>query len=493
MDAALARRFHLEFVRSCWQRPTPFIIGRHTRAICAEIDEGMRRYAAGLSTFLIVEVPFRHGKSEVLSRMTPPHWLGRFPDTEVMLTTYGQDLATDLSREARRVMLSSQYSRVYSARVSEESSAADRWGVHGHLGAMNAQGFGGAMTGRGCALGIVDDYLKRRRDAESKSVRDAVWESFANDFMTRRGPVAFIIILASRWHVDDLIGRCHAKMAEDPDFPRFRTVTFPALDDRYGGDGTLFPEMFPKDWYLSQRATLGQYGFASLMQCSPTVRGGNLLRTEPTDEFPHAGVKYYNAGEPGGPPASLRWVRAWDLASSARQGRRASDEPDYTCGLLFAVQDLGGERKRLWVDDAVRGQWAAPERDARMDATASRDGPRVRIGVEVVAGYKDTFSRMQARLRGRFVVEKVTVSSDLAARTEDVQPIFEAGEVYVRRAPWTAAVVEEWGDFPSGANDDTVAALMAGWDMTAKHGPAAPPPAEDKQRPVTAGMRDRRF
>lgn len=460
----------MEFMKACWTAPTPFQVGRHTAEICRLIDEGMDRYARGESTFLVVEVCFRHGKSDMLSRFLPPHWLGRFPDTEVMLTTYGQDLATELSRDARKILSSPQYARVYPGVVlSEESAAADRWGIHGHNGKMNAQGFGGSMTGKGCALGLVDDYLKRRADAESKATRNMVWDSFTNDFMTRRAPVSFIVILASRWHVDDLIGRIHVRMKEDPDFPRFRTVSFPAMDKAYGGDGTLFPERFPLSWYLGQRATLGSYGTAALMQCKPTIHGGNTLLVSPTDEHPDAGIKYYDAGEA---PEGLKWVRAWDLASSSKQV--VSDDPDYTSGMRMALQEVIARRgdipvPHLWIDDVVRLRLTAPGRDEKMDETAERDGPSVRVGVETVAGYKDTYERMRQRLRGRYVVEHVNATRDLVARCEDVEPIFEAGNVHVRRASWTAEVVEEWADFPNAPHDDTVASMMAGYDMV-KHG-----------------------
>lgn len=454
-----AKRSHLAFMEQCWERAEKFLIGKHTRAICAMIDEGIRRYRRGESTFLIVEVPFRHGKSEVISRYLPPRWLGLFPDTEVMLTTYGQELASDLSRDARKIVNSESYGHIFpEIRVSEESSAVDRWGISGHRGKMNAQGFGGAMTGRGCSLGIVDDYLKRRQDAENKTTRDNIWQSFTDDFMTRRAPVSFIIILATPWHVDDLIGRCHKKMQEDPDFPQFKTIAFPASSDgSFSQESLLFPERFPRAWYLSQRATLGQYGTASLLQCNPTTRGGNLLKTD--------SIQYYDAGEA---PPELVWVRAWDLASSRKEV--VSDDPDFTSGMRMSVQ-LAMAKKgeepipHIWIDDLENAQLTSPQRDRLMESTSNKDGPGVRVGVEAVAGYKDTYERLRERLWGRVRVEKITASRDLVARCEDVSAIFEAGNVHIRRAPWTDDLVLNIGDFPNAPHDDSIAAMMAGWDM----------------------------
>lgn len=485
LNQEMARRHHVEFMQATWQREgEPFVVGLHTASICSRIDRAIVDYRAGLSTFLIVMVPFRHGKSDIVSRYLPPHFIGLFPDAEVMLATYASELANDLSRFARRIAGFEAYMRIFpGVTVAEDSSAVNRWGVQGRTGGMVAAGLGGSMTGRGYALGIVDDYLKNRAEAESRTTRDHIWDSFTNDFLTRRAPVSITMVVATPWHVDDLIGRIQSRMHDDAKFPQFEILRFPAFDPSYAS-GTLFPERMPLSWYEGHRATLGTYGTASLLQCQPQRRGGNLLKIAPSEELPNAGVQFYDEA-----PAGLRWVRAWDLASSKKEV--VSDDPDFTVGMRMAVQILEGV-KHLWIDDVWKKQVLAPERDRVMEKYAELDGPRVRIGIETVAGYKDTYDRFAARMRGKVIVEQITPSRDLVARCEDVAPIFEAGNVHIRRAPWTADLVQDLGDFPSGAHDDTIAAMMAGFDL---HGRAAEfsAGAAPKRAPITAGMRGRKF
>lgn len=453
-----ARRHQLDFMRFCWQKTTPFLIGQHTRAICEEIDQAIEQYRNGESTFLIIKVPFRHGKSDIASRYLSARFHGLFPDEEVLLATYAAELSYDFSRFSRHLIQSEQYQQVFPGiRLSREATAVQHWELEDHAGALNAVGLGGSMVGRGYALGILDDYHKNRQEAESATIRSRNWESFTNDFLTRRAPVSITIIVATPWHIDDIIGRAEKTLEEDPDFPRFRVIEFPAIDERYPS-GYLFPERFPEKWYRSQAAALGNYGTASLLQCRPVARGGNVLKTDKVQIIEKA-------------PDNLRWVRAWDLASTEKE--LVKQDPDYTDGILMAVEwrnppedaDIGEKIPVIWIKDNIRGRWAAPERDRRIKQAAMIDGPSVRVGTESVAGYKDTYARVKETLQGLRTVEKVTPPGDLMVRTAPVEPIFEVGNVYLVRGDWNREFLQEIGEYPSGAHDDQVAALVTGWEM----------------------------
>jgi predicted phage terminase large subunit-like protein len=456
LRSEIARRSHLAFMQRCWNRNNRFIVGRHTRIICKEIDSAMERYARGLSTFLIVTVPVRHGKSEIISCHLPPHWVGRFHETDVILVTYGQNLADLLSRQARQIIESPKYQSTYpGVHLSSESASVSNWATTAG-GRVSAIGFGGAITGKGYSLGIVDDYCKNREDAESVLIRDKVWEGFTNDFLTRRAPVSVTIVLATRWHTDDLIGRIITHMKDDENFPQFKVVRFAAWDDDSDGKRTfLFPERFDETYYREQEAALGTYGVASLLMNNPRPREGNILKTDRVHLI-----------KPDELADGLRWVRAWDLASTEKQVIR--QDPDWTVGVLMAAKLVSGyggmARWKLYVKDVVRGRWEAPKRDRRIVQTAQLDGPAVTVCAEAVAGYKDTYTRLKAVLQGVRVVTKVVPVKDLVLRAGAVAPTFEAGEVYFVQGDWNAATLAVLGDFPSGAHDDDVAALTAGWE-----------------------------
>jgi len=450
-----ARRHHLRFMQYCWQKIKPFIIGIHTKLICEEIDKAITKYKSGESSFLILKIPFRHGKSDIASRYLPAHFLGLFPDEEILLATYEADLSYDFSRASRALFQSDQFLELFSyLKLSKEATAVKHWEIAEHTGGMNAVGLGGPMTGRGYSLGILDDYHKNRREAESPTIRHVNWESFTNDFLTRRAPVSITIIVATPWHIDDIIGRSEKAMKEDPDFPKFKIIDFPAMSKDYRS-GYLFPERFPEIWYKSQSAALGSYGTASLLQCNPVPRGGNILKTDRIqiiDSFPE----------------SLKYVRAWDLASTKKE--LVKQDPDYTAGIKMSVtwksvEGIDEKIPVLWIADMVRGQWEAPARDRTIRQTAKIDGPGIRIGTESVAGYKDTYTNLKEVLKGLRIVEKVTPPADLMVRTAPIEPVFEAGNVFLFRGGWNQAFLQEAGEYPSGAHDDQIAALVTGWEM----------------------------
>jgi predicted phage terminase large subunit-like protein len=484
VEASKRAMGHLDFVRSVWNHSEPFVVGRHTRVICDRIDRAITEYREGRSTFLVVTVPFRHGKSELLSRTLPPHWLGLFPSTEVLLATYGQDLATTLSRSARTIVNGEAF-RAWApdVEVSSESAAAARWSIEGRGGLMSAVGFGGGMSGRGYALGLVDDFFKNKDQAESQSTRNLVWESFRNDFLTRRAPVAVTIVLTTRWGKDDPVGRLQKAMAADEKFPHFEVIKFPAMDDAYPG-GVLFPERFPREWYEAQKATLGSVGFACLMQQEPVAVTGNLFRVDRVKTIKKASV-----------PSGLRWVRCWDVASSTKQV--AKDDPDYTAGVLMATV----QRPRanglppepvVYVATSYRGRWEAPERDRRIRAVAETDGRGVRIGLECVAGYKDTLTRFRELFKGTRTVQPIVPTTDKVVRWEPLMAVVEAGNFYVVEGDWNAEYLDEMAEAPHGTHDDQLDATAGGYFMG--QGTASVRPADEGDlKPVTAGFREARW
>ena len=471
----------------CWQKETPFIIGCHTRIICEKIDNAIQQYRIGQSSFLILKVPFRHGKSDIASRYLPPHFLGLFPDEEVLLITYSAGLAHDFSRFARTLVRADQYKAIFSKiNLDRDAAAVQHWQLADRMGAMNAAGLGGIMTGRGYSLGILDDYHKNRQEAESATIRERNWDSFTNDFLTRRSPVSITIILATPWHVDDIIGRAEKAMKADPDFPTFELITFPAMDDEYPS-GYLFSERFPDNWYRSQAAALGTYGTASLLQCNPVSRSGNILKTDK--------VKIHEIEDL---PPGLRWARAWDLASTEKQ--LVKEDPDYTVGMLLAIEwrlppeelNIGEKIPHLWIRDVMRGRWAAPERDRRIIQIAKIDGPGVRVGTESVAGYKDTYERLAEILKGIRSVAKITPPADLLIRVNPLEPIFEAGNVHLLRGDWNQTLLQEIGEYNSGSHDDQVAAMVTGWEMIGTLAGFLGKQVT-KRKPITAGYRDMKF
>jgi len=461
-DAELARRFHLDFMQYCWAKPEPLIVGLHTRMICDALDKAVERYGHGISTFLIITIPFRHGKTDAIPRYFVPHFMGEYPNAEILCATYSAEFANIISRFARdNVLNTDRFKRLYpDIGLKHDAHNVQNWKIASasqvqpdYLGEAHFTGIGGGVTGKGYNLGIIDDFLKNRKDAESHLVRDHQWQWLKDVFLTRRGPTSITIIDATPWNVDDLIGRIENEMQVNDEFPRFDRITLPAFSDEYES-GVLFPERYSIKWYNEQRATLGSYGTASLMQCNPVAKGGNILKTDMIQVIDEA-------------PDDISYIRIWDLASTEKELDK--DDPDYTVGTLMGIRwEFNDEIKmripHIYIKDVKRFRAKAPERNRKMIQQAKIDPPDTRLGIEAVAGYKDTFDLMDEVFDGIKSVEKITVSKDKRVRVSEWEPAVEAGHLFIVKGDWNDIFIDELTAFPSGKHDDIVDSISGGFD-----------------------------
>jgi len=456
IEAELARRKHIEFMQYCWNKPAeePFIVGIHTKAICDEIDAAVENYKKKISTFLMIKVPYRHGKSDIVSRFLPTHFLGEFPSKAVLLASYNSELSQSFSRDARKIMRSEQYVELYpSIKIADDQSNVSDWAIQGNLGKTSWVGLGGGISGKTGDLIIVDDFLKNYEEALSESNRSKMWQSFCDDVLTRRSPTCIFIILATPRHVDDIFGRISSKMLSDVNFPHFKEIKFPARKAEYKS-GYLFPERFSKQYYLEQYATLSQNSAAALLDCDPQIRGGNLFKID--------NIKIVEPNEWNEKTKGWFWTRGWDLASSEEQ--RLGDNPDYSVGIKSSVRRINGQP--LWfVADCKFGKWEAPTRNAIILELAELDGDTVPIGIEAFAAYKDAFVQIRDALQGRRTVQKIMLPGDKAAKASRLEPIFEAGNVYLKKADWNQEFIKQFSDFPSSTHDDIVDASVVSYSM----------------------------
>jgi len=459
-------------MKYCWQRPLePLAIGIHTREICRLIDEAIDNFRQGQSTFLLIKVHFRAGKSDIISRYLPPHFLGEFPDKDVIVVSYGQSLSESFSRFSRALVKSEQYKEVYPD--CELTGGVQSWGFENHLGNVLETGLTSGITGRGGSLLICDDYCASRAEAESETIRESTWEHFTNDFLTRRAPNSIVIVLATPWHVDDIIGRIEKRIDPESDeydknFPKFKVISFPAMDgeveigvkdkEKYGDNKYhleqikykyLFPERYDENWYMSQFASLGSYAASGLLQCNPQIRGGNFFDTssirihDSAEDFPK--TKYY---------------RLWDLAHTAKQTQKA--DPDWTSGTLLTYTKIEGVW-HLWIKNVSRIRASAGERDAFIRAVVDSDEPNVGVAVEDSVDSKDAVNNLRMILNGRRSVTPLNIRMDKVARAGYVEPVFEAGHVHLLRGAWNLDWLTEVKEFPSGKHDDQVDNFTAGY------------------------------
>ena len=468
LEILKAQYRHLDFIKYCWQKQEDYQVGRHTRTICHLIDEAVEKFKKGESTYLVVKVHPRAGKSEILSQNLTAHFIGAFPDKEVMICCYNSTLAEKNSKLAQRIVKSENFNDLYSG--LELEGGVQQWNIKGHSAMVTASGLISGITGNGYSLGLLDDYIAGRENAESQTIRDKIWDEFTSSFLTRRAPVSITIVLATQWHVDDIIGRIEEKLDPncekyDPDFPKFRIVSFPATNGEgdvwVEKDGDipahwerqkwdfLFSERFSPEFYRQQRAALGDYAFSSLYQCNPQVRGGNFFDTSKVQV--HDSVEDF---------PKTRFYRVWDLAHTAKQTQKA--DPDWTSGTVLAYTKIDG-LWHLWIKHVARVRASATERDVLIRSATDKDGQGVAVAIENSLDSKDAVFVMQEVLKGKRTVIPLNIRMDKIARAGYVEPIFEAGHVHILRGDWNLDWFTEVKGFPSYPHDDQVDNFTAGY------------------------------
>lgn len=219
---------------------------------------------------LILSVPPRHGKSQECTIDFPAWVLGKKPEAEIITASYSATLAEDFGAKTREKVQTPQYKKIFpNIELKEDEQARGKWRTN-KGGAYLAVGVGGAVTGMGADFAIVDDPIKNREEAESKTMRDKVWDWFTSTLFTRLSPHGVVIIIHTRWHEDDLTGRI---LAEPERFPRVKVIKFPAIAEQYDGFRHEGEALWANRYSLSSleeiKRSIGAYDWAALYQGSP--------------------------------------------------------------------------------------------------------------------------------------------------------------------------------------------------------------------------------
>lgn len=232
---------------------------------------------------IVIEAPPRFGKSEKISKYFPSWYLGRFPDDNLILTSYEANFARSWGRKARTVF--EENSWMFGLELDPDRSASNDWGIKGRAGGMITAGVGGPITGRGANVLIVDDYMKNAEEACSDVIREKHWDWWGSTALTRLEPGGIAIVMATRWHEDDLSGRI-IRAAMTGDGPPVVRVHLPAIAEegdilgRQIGE-SLWPERWSVEKLERRKSGMDIFWWNALFQQRP----GRHSRTEWPDEY----------------------------------------------------------------------------------------------------------------------------------------------------------------------------------------------------------------
>ena len=417
---------------------------RHARLISDELVAGIERNEWDL---LILTSPPRHGKSELTSRWTPA-WAIVKHGMRVGLATYEADFAATHGRATRDIL--THVRDIYDVRVRSDTRSASRWDIEKSTAGMWTAGVGGPITGKGGQLLIVDDPVKNAEEAASPIVREKVWDWWTSTFLTRREPGAKVIVIMTRWHEDDLVGRLLKQTGQTM---RTKVVNLPAIAEendmlgRQPGEA-LCPPRYDTSALAMIRESVGSRVWASLYQQRPQQQGGGVFQRRFFHHWRKEGEVY--------------------ILDDGHE-RHLVHESDLRTFVTFDPAFTRGKRS----DYTALGVWGAtPHQPAHLILL---DGHRVRVEstehaplVESVwrkwkpmwVGIESTTASLsllsEAQRRG-VVVRPLKPDRSKGARAETAAAIYEAGRVWhPTDAEWLDVWEDELLSFPVAAHDDVV-------------------------------------
>lgn len=417
------------------------------------ISDILAEVALGNITRLIINLPPRNGKSELISKYFPAWYLGKHPDHRIILASYEADFAAGWGRKARDLVeeFGPEY---FNIGVRQTSSAAHRWDLEGYNGGMVTAGAGGAISGKGANCFIIDDPIKNQDEANSKLQRDRVDEWYKSVVYTRLDTaVSSIIIMQTRWHDDDLAGRRIKEM--DKGGEKWKIVSIPAVaekDDILGRPiGTpLWPERFPLSYLHKVKGTIGPDWWAALYQQNPIQQTGKLFKRQYFRYFTREGDIYKLFAQDGGSKSykvSDTWIfQTCDPAASTRE------TADYFVLATWAVTPDND----LLLLDILRDRLEGPDQPALFKQAYDLWHPQFQA-VES-AGLGKTLYQMLVR-EGLPVQDLQSMGQDMdkLTRARPAAVRMKAGAVYFKKgAFWLQDYEDELIAFDKGAHDDQV-------------------------------------
>lgn len=412
------------------------------RLLCSNLDD----LYSGKIKKLMVFAPPQHGKSECVSRRFPAYILGRDPTLQIAGCSYSADLAAKFNREVQRIIDDEKYHDVFPKTVLNESNVvsnsqgswlrnSDIFETVGYGGSYRGVGVGGPLTGNKIDIGIIDDPIKDRAEAESKTYRNRIWDWWIDVFCTRLHNKSRQLLTVTRWHEDDLAGRI---LQKENDWvvlklPAVREDFSCEQDTRKIGE-PLWPERHSLEKILALRSN-SERTFTSMYQQRPAPSEGGL--------FKRSWWKYWRQL----PSHIDRLILVMDCSF---KGLATSD---YVVAGIFAKSN-----NDTYFVDMIRGKWDFPETINQLKNFLRRYPYVQEKYIEDKANGQAVIDTLKSVIVGLI---PITPHESKESRAYSVSYTIESGHVYLpETAPWKDSALMELSVFPNGVNDDIVDVLV---------------------------------
>ena len=387
----------------------------------------------GTTPRLMVLMPPGSAKSTYASVLFPPWFMGRNPQMSILGVSNTTDLAERFSRRVRNIVAMREFQNVFEGNgLSADSAAAGNWET-ALGGEFFAAGMGSAIAGRRADLGLIDDPIKTRQEADSDRIRQSQWDWYINDFLTRLKPGGRQILIQTRWHEDDLGGRILDREAS-----RWRVIKLPMLAVQNDPLGRAPGERLWPEWFTEEMITTARMdtrAWNALYQQEPVPDEGDYFKKENFSEYDQY-------------PAGLHVYAASDFAVTEGAG-------DFTEHGVFGV-DVSGN---VFVLDWWRGQTASDVWIERMCDLIRQWKPLVWFGEAgpIRRAIEPFLIKRMIDRSAHCRLEWLASIHDKEIRARSIQALASIKAImFPKRADWKADVERQLLQFPSGKYDDAV-------------------------------------
>jgi predicted phage terminase large subunit-like protein len=418
----------MSFTKAVWPE---FIEGAHHRVIAQKFND----LANKKINRLIVNMPPRHTKSEFASYLLPAWMVGRNPKLKIIQATHTGELAVRFGRKAKTLIDSEEYSKIFETSLREDSQAAGRWET-AQGGEYFAAGVGGAITGRGADLLIIDDPHSEQ-DAMSGNAFDNAYEWYTSGPRQRLQPGGQIVLVMTRWSKKDLTGILldnQKKVKGD----QWEVVEFPAIMDHGDSKKPVWPEYWKLSELESVKATLPVGKWNAQWMQSPTSEEGALIKREWWNKWEHEDL-----------PDVTYVIQSYDTAFLKKE---TADYSAITTWGIFYPEE--GGKPNIILLDAVKDRFEFPELRREALEQYKYWNPDMVIVEQKASGTPLTHELRQMDIP----VMTFTPSrgNDKHVRVNSCAPLFEAGLIWAPDEQFAEEVIEECASFPHGDHDDLV-------------------------------------
>jgi len=430
---SLAQNKFIKFVEAMW--PT-FISGRHHAKMAAAFE----KVARGECKRLIINMPPRHTKSEFASYLLPAWFLGKFPHKKIIQTSHTAELAVGFGRKVRNLVDQEVYSKVFpGVGLQTDSKAAGRWATN-KGGDYFAIGVGGAVTGKGADLLIIDDPHSEQEAALAEvnpEIYDKTYEWYTSGPRQRLQPGGAIVIVMTRWSKKDLTGQV-LKAAAQRGGEDWEVIEFPAI---LPSGNPLWPEFWSIEELTALHEELPNQKWMAQYQQSPTSEASAIVKRD-----------WWRIWEKDNPPPCDFVLMSWDTAFEKTQ--RADYSALTTWGIFQHADATGKLQSNIILLNAFRERMEFPS--LKQEAI---DQYRAWKPDSVIIEKKASGAPLIYEMRAMGIpVQEFTPSkgNDKISRLNAVSDLFASGRVWAPNTSWAEEVVEEVASFPGGEHDDYV-------------------------------------